>query len=423
MQPRNKKGQFSKRQQVIKVGVVNKTTATELPTENKDKRKDRNIDYIKFGSDNLFPQAAALITRRAATHRAILNFKNLYVSGGELNVGEENAPLLEYISSVNDRGESLKAILDRVFFDYNAGGNAYLEIATDSSRSFMNLYHKDWTTGRVAKGGKDIIFNPDWANRKKNDEDDYVLPIYPEFEEVDGALRSVIHFKSYEPEFVYYGLADWMPALDSAGIAYKTNKWNISRLDNSFNASGVLMVDGDINEKDAAALKDEFEEEFTGEGQTGKVLMMIKDLGGGGSDFTPITSTEDGNWLQLHSQSRDELIAAHQWFQSLSAVAQPGQLGNNQLMRNEYQYAHNTTIAYVRSQVMPIVKMLLNKELNLDTSEMEIKNLPSVSLLDLVNANKFVKIWEARKEAGLDFDEDAEDQQSYIEGESRQINL
>ena len=45
---------------------------------------------------------------------------------------------------------------------------------------------------------------------------------------------------------------------------------------------------------------------------------------------------------------------------------------------------------------------------------MDIVNTSSLSLASRLDANMVTKIWEARKEFGLSFDEDAEDQQKYV---------
>ena len=52
----------------------------------------------------------------------------------------------------------------------------------------------------------------------------------------------MIHYKDYEPTFEHYGVPPYIAGFNVSAIAYKTDKWNISRLDNSFQLSGVTTV-------------------------------------------------------------------------------------------------------------------------------------------------------------------------------------
>src|SRR3972149_1707536 len=148
--------------------------------------------WIPFGSDNLFPQAIAAINRQSPVHRGILNNK-----------------------------EILHKIIRRLIVDKYHSGNAYLEIV--KGKGFLNIFHKDYTTARTGKDGNSILLHGDWAKVQTKQNELKRIPLYPVFEKIDGQERSIIHFKSYEPEFTHYGIPDWVSAMDAAGICYKTN--------------------------------------------------------------------------------------------------------------------------------------------------------------------------------------------------------
>ena len=99
------------------------------------------------------------------------------------------------------------------------------------------------------------------------------LPLYPQFDEApDGTLRSIIHYKDYEPMFENYGVPPYIAGLNVSAIAYKTDKWNISRLDNSFQLSGVMTLDSDVNnEEEAKQIAEAAQNKFAGETGTGIV--------------------------------------------------------------------------------------------------------------------------------------------------------
>ena len=43
--------------------------------------------------------------------------------------------------------------------------------------------------------------------------------------------------------FEHYGVPPYIAGFSVSAIAWKTDRWNISRLDNSFQLSGVMMLD------------------------------------------------------------------------------------------------------------------------------------------------------------------------------------
>jgi phage portal protein BeeE len=397
-----KKPESSAHIEIINVGVPS------IPIERKASQYSSS-DVIPFGSDNQFPQALALLTRRSPVQRAVITNKSYYINGSGFVADENQKVLQDLIKSVNAK-ESLANVTHKLIIDKLTFGNAYIELVKVGST--LSMYHQDATACRVHKDGDKIVINPSWAKYEKKDS--VILPIYPVFAKVNGAMRSMVHIKDYEPEFKTYGIPQWIAAMDAAAIAYKTNKWNVSRLDNSFQSSGVLLIDGNISQDDAVKLKKKFKDEFTGEGNQGKIMFIAQNLGGKSSTtWTPVASGNEGDWMQLHKQSTDEIITANNWYPSLSGIATAGALGSTQQIRNEYQIALNTVITHEQGGMIRVLSRLISEQYGVDSSSLAVVNKPPISALDLVNLNTSIKKWEVRKMAGLAYDETDEDQQQW----------
>ena len=236
-----------------------------------------------------------------------------------------------------------------------------------------------------------------------------MLPLYPNFEvQTDGTLRSVVHYKDYEPTFSHYGVAPYIAGLNAAAILYKTDKWNISRIDNSFQLSGVMLLDGAVDSEDEAdRIVRLAEEKFAG--NPGQVLFVLKDHGeGDNSRFIPINSSSDGDWQSLHEQSEADLIVAHSWFRSLSGIDYASGFSSERIL-HEYEVALNTIILSEQEQLLEPIRAIIRSVIGVDASSLDIVNRPPTRSKPL-----YMKVWEARKADGLEYDEEDPRQQLFL---------
>lgn len=358
----------------------------------------------RWGDDNMLPYALSIISRRSVAHRRIINDKADYIAGKGV-ICREDIPLLkQFVESANGEGDTLRSIISRLAFDEALLGNAFMEVVTDARHSFLSLYHIDATTCRLARDSQHVVMHHDWSQFRASDA--VSLPLYPNFEaQADGTLRSVVHYKDYEPTFSHYGVAPYIAGLDAAAILYKTDKWNISRIDNSFQLSGVMLLDGAVDSEDEAdRIVRLAEDKFAG--RPGQVLFVLRDKSDGdNSRFIPIDSSADGDWRSLHEQSEADLIVAHSWFRSLSGIDYSSGFSSERIL-HEYEVALNTIILAEQEQLLEPIRTLLRTLLGIDASSLAIVNRPPTRSKPL-----YMKVWEARKADGLEYDESDPTQQ------------
>lgn len=363
--------------------------------------------FWRWGDDNLLPVALALMSRRSTTHRRIINDKADYISGKGFNYDHTDRLLGAFVEHVNGAGDTLRQTLNRLAFDKSLFGNAFLEVVTDAEHSFLAFYHHDASHCRLARDGEHVLLHHDWAHFNLSEARQ--LALYPTFEPDDeGLLRAVIHYKDYEPTFSHYGVPPYIAGMNVSAIAYKTDRWNISRLDNSFQLSGVMMLDADIdNEQTAYDLMRRAERRFAG--SPGQVMFVIRDgAGDDNSRFIPIGSANDGDWTDLHNQATSDIVVAHSWFRALSGLDYSSGFNADRIL-HEYEIALNTVILAEQAELMEPIEELMRTILGLDTSSLQIVNRPPTKAKPL-----YMRVWEARKADGLDYDPEAEDQQPFL---------
>ena len=367
----------------------------------------RETGYWHWGSDNLLPNALAAMSRLSTTHRRIINDKADYISGKGFVCDRENPALIGLVERANGCGESLRPVFNKVAFAQALFGNAFLEAVTDAGHSFLSLYHQDASRCRVARDSKHVLLHHDWAAFKPAEARS--LPLYPDFEaQEDGTLRSIVHYKDYEPMFEHYGVPPYIAGFSVSAIAWKTDRWNISRLDNSFQLSGVMMLDSSVdNEAEAERIVRLAEQKFAG--NPGQVMFVIRD---GGEDdnsrFIPIAAQNEGDWQALHEQAVGDIVVAHSWFRTLSGLDYAAGFSAERIL-HEYEVALNTVILAEQDELTEPIRAVIASVLGLDTTSLQIVNRPPTRSKPI-----YMKVWEARKADGLDYDPEDERQQAFL---------
>ena len=363
--------------------------------------------FWRWGSDNRLPQLLSAVSRCSTTHRRIINDKADYISGKGF-VFDTTEPLLSLIvSRVNGSGESLRQLINKVAFDKALFGNAFVEVVTDAEHTFLSLYHQDAVRCRVAKDSQHIILHHNWDYYSAKDA--VQLPLYPHFEpQADGTLRAVIHYKDYEPGFEHYGVPPYIAGLGVSAIAYKTDRWNISRLDNAFQPSGIMILDDAVdNEADAERIMRNAEAQFAG--KPGQVMFVVKDgTENDKSRFVPLSSDNDGDWAALHTQATNDIVVAHSWFRSLSGLDYTTGFNSERIL-HEYEIALNTVILAEQAELLEPLRELFETIMGVDTSSLEFVNRPPTRSKPI-----YMRVWEARKADGLDYDPEDAAQQCFL---------
>jgi len=371
------------------------------------RRTVRSDKFWRWGDDNMLPYALSLMSRRSTTHRRIINDKADYIAGKGFSF-DERLPLLGRMAGrINGDGESLRTVMSRLAFDKSLMGNAFLEAVTAEKRSFLSLYHQDASRCRIARDGRHVMLHHDWSALTPDEA--RTLPLYPLFEKQgDGSMRTMIHYKEYEPMFTHYGVPKYIAGMGVSAIAYKTDCWNIARLDNSFQLSGVMMLDATADsEAEAERIVRMAEQRFAG--NPGQVMFVIKE--GSETDnsrFIPIEARNEGDWSALHEQATSDIVIAHSWFRSLSGLDYSSGFSSERIL-HEFEVALNTVILAEQEELMEPIKSLIGEVTGVDASSLEIVNRPPTRSKPI-----YMKVWEARKADGLEFDPDDERQQPYL---------
>lgn len=208
--------------------------------------------------------------------------------------------------------------------------------------------------------------------------------------------------------FSHYGVPKYIAGMGVSAIAYKTDCWNMSRLDNSFQLSGVMMLDATVgSEQEAEQIVQTAQRKFAG--NPGQVMFVIKDgCENDNSRFIPIESSNEGDWSELHDQATSDIVIAHSWFRSLSGLDYSSGFSSERIL-HEYEVALNTVILAEQEELLAPIKRVMREVVGIDPTSLEVVNRPPTRSKPI-----YMKVWEARKADGLEYDAEDEKQQYYL---------
>ena len=386
--PKNQTESLAKKTNVFEFGVFN-LAIPEKVQEPQDLSKV-NTDFIPFGKDNLFPQYLAELKRQSSTHRSVLAQKTIFTSGAKFVTNNED--LKEYIRDINADGESLRDVYKKLSDDYYSFGNAYLEgVIYDGG---VNLYHLDSTTVRMAKNKKGVLVHPDWENYRTQKDKMTYIPMYPN---VNGN-RFVVHFKDYEPTFTFYGLPDYVAALEHIAVDYEIGKWNHTKFKNGFQPSAIVEINGDMGEDEAKKFVKEAQRKFTGEGNNGKIMFIVKNGDTSSANISVLKDDQEGSWLDLQKVTDQNIITAHRWQPALSGLVSSGKMNNTgSEIRISYDLAMTTVIKDTSDLLLNGIRNILFREMGYLPSDLVIHYEPPISFATFIDPTKILTINEQRR--------------------------
>ena len=316
--------------------------------------------------------------------------KTIFTSGAKFVCNNEE--LNKFIKDVNADHESLREVFKKLADDYYTFGNAYLEGVLYEGG--VNLYHLDATTVRVSKTNKEVYINSDWCRYWNNDEKITRLPIYPRV----AHNKFVIHFKDYEPTFRFYGLPDYVAALEHIAVDYEIGKWNHTKFKNGFQPSAIVEISGDMGEEEARTLVREAQKKFVGSSNNGKIMFIVKNGDTTPANVSIIKDDQEGSWLDLQKITDQNIITAHRWQPSLSGIVSSGKMNNTgSEIRIAYDMAMTTVVKDTSELLLNGIRRVLYNEMGFDPKDITIHYEPPVSYANSIEVKEVLTINEQRR--------------------------
>jgi hypothetical protein len=419
------KQQRRKKVNRINTGIVAQVKEPTMPIES-DKVKDFAGDWVQYFQDdsNTFPNDLAKRAKRSSVHNAILESKLVFTCGEGLSFikdGEQvdldsDTRLKDYVTSVNNKGESLEEIYKRCARDLITMGAFSAQAVKEAGYTFY--FHQDVTEVRLEKEDENNIINnayvsPDWDTIESDihEGSEEEIKKIPLFKPGTSEQVSVIYNREYTPEHRYYGIPDYIGAVHWIDISYKIPTFNLDRFKNGFMPSAVVDLVGEPPEGMTAQeyIEDVVLPKFTGEGNNSKILFQMVDSQENKTNVQLFDGIKDGDFTTLQELADQNIISAHRWHPSLAGIQTAGKLGSSQEIRNAFEIVNNTVIRGYKNKLIPVFNTML-KEAGFEGYEVEVHTKPPVSFIGDINIADVLTVDERRAILGFEPLEQQEEQ-------------
>ncbi len=290
-----------------------------------------------------------------------------------LKEDEEYHKLKEFLERPNP-DETIFEILNKFWIDYEALGNAYLEVVRNLKGEVAEIYHIPAYTMRKAK-------NKPGYYQVRNGNTVYLKRFNDENDEADS---EVIHLKSYYPKSDYYGIPDFLPALFAAVLDRHANTFNQSFFDNNAIPAMVMVVKGAVlSEEVKQTIGDFFRSQYQGSDKAHRLLQITVETDDAEITFEKLMpEIKEASFLDLRRMNRDEIIAAHGVPPRLLGVMSAGQLGGRSEAFAQMQIFKETVINPRQRRLEHMLNRLVRLGLSIEKWQVKFDAFDSSSMAE-----------------------------------------
>lgn len=322
-------------------------------------REERYQDWIKYGSDNRFPDKLIDLVGKSALHGAIVSSKVSATKGLGLEYEGEPDPKTDaFLKEANDN-ETLNEVFAKATFDLVLFGGYALEvILSKDKKSIAQVNHIDFSKLRCTKSDadnniNDYLYSKDWSRARQSE---YAPKSIPAYTIGSKEPRQLIYFKDYRPGLEYYPLPAYIGALSYIETDVEIANFHLSNIKNGMAPSVMInFPNGVPNEEERKIHKRDFERQFTGSDKAGKVIISYSDDKDRAPIVNPISVSQlDKQFNLLQTQVLDNILAGHKIVSPLLVgLRGGGGLGSNASeIESAFELYNNQVINPLKEQLL-----------------------------------------------------------------------
>lgn len=368
----------------------------------------KNVDWVLYGEDNLYPQYLTKLFNRSAKHNAIVTGKVNYIVGRGWDVDtigqdlEQKASLLDFVKK-NDLNELLK----KSALDYEIYNGFALEIIyTKRGGKIAELHHIDFAKIRVNAENDEYYYSEDWSKKKQDENTGFreFTPFDPEEQNPSGTR--LLYYTQYRPKngVDVYTYPDYIGAIPYIDADYEIANFHINNLKNGFTAGTIISFNnGTPTDEDKRAIERKLKRKFTSTDKAGGLLISFSDSKDKEPSIVHMQQSDmDEQFIMLNDMVRSEIFTGHKVTSpNLFGVETDQGFGNRVEIAEKYELFQNT---YVEPRQKTLEKQF-NEVLSVNGYSARLEIIPTKPIQERISDDKVWEVMtpnEKREAAGLE---------------------
>lgn len=399
---------------------------------------EQSYKYIPFlGTKDDFFNILLEARLLSPTQNACISTRKTYCQAqgltiAELPVGktlaEFDPELNDFLSSVNNRNESLNTIIGDIFEHYDTFGNVFVEIVKGyvAKKPFVMVYVWNTPECRLAQPIDDQEPSTAVVKSKRFLRQGIMIDFKNVIQvpllntknvklkknwlaDAKGVERTVIHLRNKMAGYPHYGMPQSVACLTQQVLEYRGARYNLDLLENNLNQGGVMVIKGNMTQEEATKKAQLVNKQHAGAGKAGRWTFIATENGIDGSDMHPFDTQKEGSYIEQDKSLEAKIIFQNKWNKVLAGLDDGSALGKgNDYIRTIYDIALKTVI---KPQQDIGIKDFLKPFLEIVDNHMgtkwskytwSIKNSTPASFIQMLqNVDGAVQRNEVREEMGL----------------------
>ena len=331
----------------------------------KNSYEKKGKEYIKYGSDNRFPDYLIGLFNHSSIHASCVNAVVEAVRGEGLVT--ENEFILD---RANKSGESWNDIYNKVSLDYKLFGGFALEIIWSNDRErIAEVYHIDFSYIRAEEKNyrgeiPGYYINNDWGklgSYNQNIGDLPCLPVYNPIKKQDEPKQIFVH-QPYSPGKEYYPLPDYVAAAKVIDLDQEVDNFHINNIRNGLTPSLSITTFTNASDDERMAVERMLKDQYSGTNNAGNLMYIDVDDPANAPVITPIPQNgADGYYVTINDMVSQKILTAHRITSpALLGIKENTGLGNNaEELETAYRLFLNTVVLPYQQSILSCFEMIL----------------------------------------------------------------
>lgn len=319
-------------------------------------RKTRQ-GWITYGENNLYPDLMITLMNRSGKHNAILKRKSSMIAGNGWNMEKLDGKAVNFLANVYNE-DNMNDIAYKAAFDLEIFGAFALQIIYSKDKSkIAEINFLPVNKIRLSECNEYVYYCEDWSNIRKN-----IPTKYPIFDPKNPQGSQVLYYKEYRPGNEYYGIPNYISAVNWIQLEYEVSQFHLSQVKNGFSPGMIInFTSGIPSDEEMRDVIKNLKMDFQGARNAGEVMFLFSEGLDQSAQITPVQlNNSDERFIQLNKEITQGILVAHEVTNpGLFGISQEGELGQKNIILESLEIFQSVYVSPKQKQIEKVFNRLL----------------------------------------------------------------